>query len=194
MERNIKDKVLNKKNMVMQSAEKEHTNSYLSKDEFIKKIKENNFNINKEKFDDRELQSVSNKISYSKPSRRINRNSYSRSSYRSNYNRSSTLNQEKSYFNIFSSLVLVSLVLFIRFVDLPILNKFENTLNQTISEVRDIDEFVSILDFTFNSKTIDDLENIETVQPVDNIQDNSIENLKTMSNFEIEEGLFSGKK
>ncbi len=194
MERNMKDKVLNKKNMVMQSAEKEHTNSYLSKDEFIKKIKENNFNINKEKFDDRELQSVSNKISYSKPSRRINRNSYSRSSYRSNYNRSSTLNQEKSYFNIFSSLVLVSLVLFIRFVDLPILNKFENTLNQTISEVRDIDEFVSILDFTFNSKTIDDLENIETVQPVDNIQDNSIENLKTMSNFEIEEGLFSGKK
>ncbi len=189
-----------KKTMVVESSNKENKN-YLTREEFINKLKANSLEIKNNEINER---NAKNDISF-EPLRTTKTNNYKRSDRthtRSNYknytrHKVNKVNESSSFAPIVCGLFLIT-ILFMKFVNIPIISEAKYFINDSISEVKPIEEVFNNF-FVFNDsndieESIEEFSFSETIENTENYENISIEKLKTMTDFEIEEDLFLEKK
>ncbi len=171
----------------IETSSSDDSKRYLSRDEFIKKLKDNSLSIDNdnvilEEKKDRQYRNRQNH--YSNYTTSKNR---TRSSYRKSYTETKNTNISPTF-----SIIFLICIAMIKFIDFEMFDKLELTINNAISEVKTIEEMTDVLNFDVKSENSTFEE--RTAETVDSITNKSVEELKTMSNFEIEEDLFSEKK
>ncbi len=107
------------------------------------------------------------------------------------------INESSSFAPIVCGLFLIT-ILFMKFVNIPIISEAKHFINDSISEVKSIEDVLSNF-FVFNDsndieESIEEFSFSETIENTENYENISIEKLKTMTDFEIEEDLFLEKK
>ncbi len=183
--------------------------SYLTRDEFINKLKANSLEIkNNEKKDFNERNKSRNNLKgedifsqYRENKVYGSVNSRSRGNYRSynrnNFSRSNNKNASLNVAPIISAMFIV-IVIFLKLVNIESFAAVRNNINDIISEVTPLEDMMASIDI-FNKEGVkagklEDISFTESLENNENIENMSIEQLKTMTDFEIEEDLFSEKK